>query len=329
MFLGFILEYGYSLVAAFIFSWIVLFSRGFDVIHSHNPPDIFVLIAAFFKPFGKRFVFDHHDLSPEMYYARFDDRGNRFVYQALLLFEKLSCKLADHVIATNESYKKIAIERNGVAESRVSVVRNGPDLNRLRLVEPDIELQQKAKIIIGYVGVMGFQDGVDYLLRALHHLANDLNRTDFYAVIIGTGDAWNDLRTLSGQLNLDNYVWFTGRVSDADLLRYLSTADICVDPDPYNPFNDKSTMIKMTEYLALQKPIVAFDLCEHRVTAQEAALYARPNDELDFARKIVELMDNSKRREQMGRMGRQRVETELAWSHQEQHLLQAYQIVTS
>ena len=323
--LGYLWEYGYSLSAAFVLSWIVFFRRGFDIIHAHNPPDIFVLIAAFYKLFGKRFVFDHHDLSPEMYYARFGGKGNRLVYQVLVFFEKLSCKSADHVIATNQSYKKVAMERCGVPEAHITVVRNGPDLNRVRLVDPDPELRKKAKTIIGFVGVMGFTDGVDYLLRALQHLVYDLNRTDFYAVIIGKGDAWKSLKAMATQLDLDEYVWFTGGISDADLMRYLSTADICVDPDPFNPFNDKSTMIKMTEYMALGKPIVAFDLTEHRVTAQESAVYARPNDEMDIARHISALMDNPACRQRMGEIGVQRIKTELMWSHQAKHLLKAYE----
>lgn len=171
---------------------------------------------------------------------------------------------------------------------------------------------------------MSFQDGVDYLLRAVKHLINDLERTDFFCVVIGKGSALADLNALATQLGLNDYVWFTGWVSDADLIRYLSTADICVDPNPSNPFSDRSTMIKMMEYMALGKPIVAFDLREHRVTAQEAAVYARPNDELDFARHIASLMDNPEQRQKRGQLGRKRIEAELAWSHQERHLLKAY-----
>jgi glycosyltransferase involved in cell wall biosynthesis len=174
---------------------------------------------------------------------------------------------------------------------------------------------------------MGFQDGVDYLLRALRHLVDDLERTDFYCVIIGKGDAWDSLKALATDLGLDEYVWFTGRVSDADLLRYLSTADICADPDPSNPFNDRSTMIKMTEYMALGKPIVAFDLPEHRYTAQDAALYVQSNNEMEFARALAQLMDDPERRQSMGSYGKQRVENELAWNYSIPKLLQAYKIM--
>jgi len=327
--LGYLLEYGYAMIATFFISLLVFLRKGFDVIHAHNPPDTFALVAGWYKLFGKRFVFDHHDLSPEMYYARFKLDGKPLVYNSLVFFEKLTFRLADHVIATNQSYKAVAMTRGGVPEDHITIVRNGPELGRVRPVAPDPELGGRAKTIIGYVGLMGFQDGVDYLLRALTHLVNDLGRTDFLCIIIGRGDALSSLKALASELGLDTYVWFTGRVSDADLMRYLSTADICVDPDPSNPFNDRSTMIKMTEYMALGKPIVAFDLPEHRVTARDAAVYARPNDELDFAQQLVLLMDNPERRHRMGQIGRARIETELAWSYQEKHLLAAYETLNS
>ncbi|MFN8486561.1 MAG: glycosyltransferase family 4 protein [Caldilineaceae bacterium] len=324
---GYLLEYGYSLIGAFVLSLVVWAQRGFDVIHAHNPPDIFVLIALPYKLLGKRFVFDHHDLSPEMYNALFKDGGNPLLFRMLVWFEQLSCKVADHLIATNESYKRMEMERSGVPAERISVVRNGPDLKRVRLVEPDSQLRSKGKTIIGYVGIMGFQDGLDYLLRALHHLVYDLGRTDFYCVLIGTGDAWETLKQMVDDLQLHEQVWLTGNVSDTDLMRYLSSTDICVDPDPSNPFTDRCSMIKMTEYMALNKPIVAFDLPEHRVTAQEACLYAKANDELDFARKLAELMDDPAQRASMGKLGRQRVETALAWHYSVPHLLDAYRKV--
>jgi len=193
------------------------------------------------------------------------------------------------------------------------------------VAEPYPGLRQEGRTIIGYFGVMGFQDGVDYLLRALHHLVHDLGRADFLCVLIGgLGSAQPSLKKLATQLGLDDYVWFTGWVSDADLLRYIASADICVDPDPSNPFNDRCTMIKMLEYMAQGKPIVAFDLPEHRYTAEAAALYVRPNDELEFARAIAELMDDPARRLAMGALGRRRVETELAWQYSAPKLVQAY-----
>jgi glycosyltransferase involved in cell wall biosynthesis len=315
------------MAATFVLSLLVFFGDGFDVVHAHNPPDTFVFIAGFYKLFGKRFIFDHHDLSPEMYRARFPGSGSLLVYDVLVLLEKLTCRLANHVIATNESYKKIEMERGRVPEARITIVRNGIELDRLRSVEPDRALRQKGKMIIGYVGVMGFQDGVDNLLRALHHLLRDLRRTDFYCILIGDGDAWPGLKKLVRELALEEYVWLPGPIFGGDLLRYLSATDICVDPDPSNPYNDRSTMIKMMEYMALGKPIVAFDLPEHRFTAQQAAVYVPPNDEFAFAQAISELMDNPQRRETLAEFGRRRIRTELAWNFSIPHLLKAYRAV--
>jgi len=323
-FLGYLWEYGYSIVATFFLSLLVLLREGFDVVHAHNPPDTFVLVAGFYKLLGKCFVYDHHDLAPEMYYARFGGSGNRLVYHTLVLLEKLSCRFADHVIATNQSYKTVEMQRGHVPEQRITIVRNGPDLDCLQSRESGPDLRQKGKAIIGYVGLMGFQDGVDYLLRALQHLVCDLGRTDFFCVLVGTGDALPSLKSLAEQLDLAEQVLFTGWVEHTEVAHYISVADICVAPEPSNPYNDRSTAVKMMEYMALGKPVVAFDLPEHRVTAQNAAVYAHPNDELDFAEQIAALMDDPERRKKMGQIGRERIDGEFAWPYQERHLLEAY-----
>ena len=324
-FLGYLWEYGWSLFCSFFLTLWVFFRRGFDVIHAHNPPDIFVLIAICYRILGKKFVFDHHDLSPEMYYARFRNGGRKSVFKVLEFFEKLSCRWAHHIISTNESYKKVEIERAQVSPDKITVVRNGPDIFKMKPVSPDPELREKASTIIGFVGVMGQQDGVDYFLRSLDYLIRELGHTDVYAVIIGKGTAVPKLKRLTAELGLQERVWFTGRVSQEDLLRYLSTADICVDPDPYDPFNDRSTMIKMMDYMAMAKPIVAFDLTEHRASAKDAALYSAHNDVQDFARNIAVLIDNPELRDTMGAYGRQRMEEQLAWHHQERNLLKVYE----
>jgi glycosyltransferase involved in cell wall biosynthesis len=328
-FLGYVLEYSYSFVATFAISLFVLGNPGFDIIHAANPPDIAVFIALFYKLFGKRFVFDHHDLAPDMYLARSSHKSARLIYQVLAWLEKLSFRFAHHVISTNLSYKNVAMQRGHVPEEHITIVRNGPALDRLKLVQPDPDLKKRAAVIIGYIGVMGPQDGLDYLLRALQQLITVLGRSDFFCIIIGKGSALADLKSLATQLGVDQYVWFTGFIPEADMLRYLSTIDIGVDPDPSNSFNDRCTMIKMMEYMALSKPIVAFDLPEHRVTAGEAALYAHPNDELDFARQVAALMDDPERREKMGQIGRQRVENELAWPYQAVNLLDAYKSIVA
>jgi glycosyltransferase involved in cell wall biosynthesis len=259
-----------------------------------------------------------------MYWARLGGDGSRIVFQALVFFEKLSFRLADRVIATNESYKRVAMERGRVPASRISVVRNGTEPDRVRLAAPDPKLRAKATTILAYVGTMGFQDGIDYLLRALNHLVNDEGRSDFYCVLIGEGDARPSLMSTARDLGLEERVWFTGYIPDDAMIRCLSSADIFVDPDPSNSFNDRSTMIKVLEYMALGKPIVAFDLPEHRASAAESAFYARPNDERDFARCLATLMDDPQRRQQMGQIGRERIETELSWPHQAPRLLDAY-----
>jgi glycosyltransferase involved in cell wall biosynthesis len=326
-FLGYLWEYGYSTVATFIISLFIFLREGFDVVHAHCPPDTFFLIAAFYRLLGKRFVYDHHDLAPELYYyVRFREGGSRLVYQALVVLERISCRVADCVIVTNESQKTMAIARGQTRVERITIVRNGPDLESLHLVRPDPDLREKAGTILGYIGIMGPQDGVDYLLRALHQLVYHLDRHDVFCIIIGDGDELLGLKAMAKHLDIEEIVWFTGWIQDQDLLsRYLSAVDICVDPDPSNVYNDGCTMMKMAEYMALGKPIVAFDLPEHRVTAQDAAVYARPNDELDFAEKIALLMDSPDMYGQMGQRGRKRVETELAWQHQEKHLLRVYE----
>jgi len=327
-FLGYIWEYGWSMVASFFLAALVFLTDGFDVIHAHNPPDTFVFIAMLYKLFAKRFVFDHHDLSAEMYQARLSGRGNPMVYRVLVWLEKMTCLLADHVIVTNESYKRFAMERCRVPEVRITIVRNGIELNSLNgNIEPDRGLRAMGKTIIGFVGVMGFQDGVDYLLRALRHLVYDLGRADFHCVLIGGGDAWASLKEQAHQLGLDEHVQFMGFIFGGELHRYLSAADICVDASPSNPYTDHSTMFKIMEYMSLGKPIVAFDLPEHRFTAQDAAVYVPPNDERAFAQAIALLIDDPRRRAALGDSGPRRIKTQLAWDYSIPNLLRAYRVV--
>jgi len=330
-FLGYVWEFAYATFVISVLSVVVLLREGFDILHAHNPPDTFFLIAAFYRLLGKRFVYDHHDLAPEMYYhARFRSRGNRLVCEILRLFEKLTCRVADLVIATNESYKSMEMERDGVPEERIAVVRNGPDLDCLYPVEPDPELRMRANTILCYVGRISPQDGLDYLLRAMSHLVHDLDRPDVLCLVLGDGDALDEAKALAKELQIEEHVSFFGWVWSSNLMRrYLATADIGIDPAPSNPYNDRCTMVKMMEYMASEKPIVAFDLPEHRVTAQDAAVYARPNDEFDLARQIVSLMDDPERRRKMAQAGRDRIEKELAWQHQEKRLLDAYKALSA
>jgi glycosyltransferase involved in cell wall biosynthesis len=247
--------------------------------------------------------------------------------ETLLACERLTYYVADHVIATNNSYRQIALSRGGKVDAQVTVVRNGPNLSRLTPVASDVELRQRAGTLLGYVGAMGPQDGIDHLVRAVGHLVHTLGRTDVLAVVIGDGEELGYLKRLSRDLGVESHIWFTGFISDAELIRYLSTVDICVAPDPSNPFTDRSTMIKIMEYMALGKAVVAYDLPEHRVSAQCAASYASANDPLALARAIADLMDSPERRNEMGAFGRRRVENELAWSRSVPALLAAYRKV--
>jgi glycosyltransferase involved in cell wall biosynthesis len=319
---GYAVEYSVALAKTFALAWKVFFTRGFDVIHACNPPDLFFLIGAFFKLFGKRFVFDHHDINPELYEAKFGRRD--FFYRLLLKLERWTFRWADVSIATNESYRRIAVERGGMDADRVFVVRSGPSLERLKVLPPDESLRKGRRFLVGYVGVMGAQEGIDLLLRAVHSIVHWHRRTDIHFGLVGGGTSLDEMKKLAEELGVADYVTFTGRVPDAALLAMLNTADVCVNPDVANEMNDKSTMNKIMEYMALGKPIVQFDLTEGRFSAQQASLYARRNDPDDLAVKIVELTDDAEKRARMGAYGRRRVENELEWKYEIPKLLAAY-----
>ena len=322
--LGYLFEYCYFTAACLVVSFYVFVRRGFDVIHAHNPPDTLFVVALPFKLLGKKFVFDHHDLCPELYRSRYRT-GEGFFTRLLRVFEWCSLNLADITIATNESYKQVQMERAKRDPRTIFIVRNGPDKLRMSLGQPSPRLKAMNKCILCYVGSLNPQDGVDYLLRSLRYLLHDLKRSDFHCVIMGTGDSLQDLRDLAGTLQLNGCVELTGFVSDEDLQSNLAAADICVDPDPSSPLNDVSTWIKIMEYMAYAKPIVSFDLKETRFSAGEAAAYAKPNGESEFAEMIAHLMEQPELRRKMGTYGRQRVEQELQWTKVGQNLLTAYE----
>ncbi len=323
--LGYLLEYSAALAFTFVLSLRVLFGRGFDIVHACNPPDLFFLIGAFYKLFGKKFVFDHHDANPELYEAKFGRRD--FLYRVMLSLEDWTFRFADVSIATNESYRRIAIGRGGMQPSRVFVVRSGPSLERMKIVPAVPELKKGRRYLVGYVGVMGRQEGIDLLLQSVRHIVFGLKRHDVHFGLVGGGTSLEALRDLAQRLEIAEYVTFTGRVSDAELLAMLNTAEVCVNPDVANDMNDISTMNKIMEYMALGKPIVQFDLVEGRFSAREASLYARRNDPVDLAEKIVQLLDDEPRRKAMGAYGRHRVETELEWRYEAPKLLAAYEVV--
>ena len=319
---GYLVEYGVALFWEFVLAWRVMLTRGFDIIHACNPPDTIFLIGGFFRLFGKKFVFDHHDINPELYEAKFGRRD--FFYRALLALERWTFRTAHISIATNESYRRIAVERGGMSPERVFVVRSGPKLERLKIMPPTMELKKGRRYLVGYVGVMGRQEGIDYLLQAVRHIVKTLGRTDIHFGLVGGGTSLEEMRRLADELGIADFVTFTGRVPDEALLAMLNTADVCVNPDVANEMNDKSTMNKIMEYMALGKPIVQFDLTEGRYSAQEASLYAQRNDVVDFAEKIVRLLDDEELRRRMGEFGRRRVQEVLSWEHEAPRLLEAY-----
>ncbi|GAA2243006.1 glycosyltransferase family 4 protein [Streptomyces amakusaensis] len=294
-----------------------------DVVHACNPPDLLFLPALWLKRRGARFVFDQHDLVPELYLSRFG-RGEDLLYRAVRALERLTYRASDVVLATNESYRDVAIRRGGRRPEDVFVVRSAPETDRFQPVPPEPELKRGKPHLLCYLGVMGPQDGVDYALRALAKLRDELGRTDWHAVFVGSGDAFDAMVELSRRLGLSEQVRFTGRVPDADLVRYLSTADVCLSPDPRNPLNDVSTMNKVLEYMAMGRPIVSFDLREARVSAGDAAVYAADDDEAEFAKLIAMLLDDPERRARMGEIGRERISGRLSWRNSQASLLAAY-----
>jgi glycosyltransferase involved in cell wall biosynthesis len=319
---GYAVEYLWAFLAQMALSVKVLFTRGFDVIHACNPPDTIFLVAGFYKLFGKKFVFDHHDINPELYEAKFGRRD--FFYKLMLALERWTFRTADVSIATNESYRRIAIERGHMPPDKVFVVRSGPSLERLKVLPPQPALKHGRKYLVGYVGVMGRQEGIDLLLEAVRYIVNERGRTDVHFGLVGGGTELSALQELAAKLGVSDYVTFTGRVPDPELLAMLNTADVCVNPDLANEMNDKSTMNKIMEYMALGKPIVQFDLTEGRFSAQGASLYARRNDAHDLADKVLALLDDEPQRRRMGELGRARVANELSWDHEVPKLLSAY-----
>lgn len=317
---GYVREYGAALWHTFRLARKV---GPVSVVHACNPPDLLFLPALWLKRRGARFVFDQHDLVPELYLSRFG-RGKDLLYRGVCALERLTYRAADVVIATNESYRDVAVRRGGKRPADVFVVRSAPDTGRFHPVPAEPELKRGKPHLLCYLGVMGPQDGVDYALRALAKLRDELGRDDWHAVFVGGGDTFDAMVDLSARLGLTDRVEFTGRVPDADLARYLSTADVCLSPDPRNPLNDVSTMNKVMEYMVMGRPIVSFDLKEARVSAGEAALYASADDESEFAGLISLLLDDPDRRARMGKLGQERVGGPLSWANSQTALLAAY-----
>lgn len=320
---GYLREYSWALSGEFRLAQQVWRERGFDVIHICNPPDLIFLVAGWFKLFrGVRVIFDHHDLSPEMYEAKYQRRD--IFYHGLRWAERLTYATADLVISTNESHREVALTRGHKKPEQVFVVRSAPDLARFHRMPPNPSYRKGRNYLVGYMGVMGEPEGIDYLLRMIRYIVRKKNRQDIHFMLIGGGPAAEKLKALSKELELTEFVEFTGFKQGEELLERLSSCDVCVEPSPTTAYNENCTMNKILEYMAMGKPIIQFDLREGRRSAQEASLYAQPNNEVEFAENILKLLDSPELREKIGVEGRRRMEEILEWRHQAPKFLEVY-----
>jgi glycosyltransferase involved in cell wall biosynthesis len=322
---GYALEYLYFTCVTFITSLYILVTRGFDVVHMHNPPDTLAVIGIFYKLLGKKYVFDHHDLSPELYLTRVSGEKD-IIFRSLILFEKISCKFSDVIISTNESYRSIAVNRHSADVNKIFVVRNNPILSNHNRVLESIDRDRKGgKKTLLFLGSINPQDGIDVLLKVLHYLVFKLKKTDILCDIVGGGDSLETARAVSRELGLADFVSFTGMIFDKDKVReYLYSTDIGVEPAPLNDANKHSTFIKVMEYMEAGKPVVAFDLKESRYSADGAAILVPPGDIDGFAHAIEKLLDDPNLRTAMGSRGRQRIQEQLNWDVSKNNLIEAY-----
>lgn len=319
---GFFIEYFSALFWELCLSIRLYIKKPFQIIHSANPPDHVFMIALPFKLFGVKYIFDHHDITPETYVAKFGAKN--LVYKILMWMEKATFKTADIVISTNESYKKIAISRGGKKENEVFVVRNGPDLSKIDFPKPNPQLKEGFDYLVAYLGVINNQEGIDILLRTVQHLVYDRKIQNIRFIIVGTGPHWNEMVKMSRDMNLEKYVTFTGYIPYKDLYEILTTADVCVNPEFCNEFTDKSTMIKIMDYMTFGKPIVMFETTEGKVTAGDSACYVGNNSESEFAESLIQVLHDKPRREIMGQIAKERIDKLLQWSIQKLNLHKAY-----
>ena len=322
--IGYLKEYSTALREEIRLAKKVYKEVGFDVIHGCNPPDDIYLVAKHFKKYGVKYVFDHHDICPELFEAKFGHTSGP-LYFSQIFMERQTYKNCTFAFVTNESYRKIAIERGKMDPEKVIVLRSGPKLERMKIQPPVESIKRGKKYMVGYLGVIGQQEGIEYILEAAKYCKEVLHRNDIFWGIVGGGPHVAALKEQCTQMGLDDCVEFTGRVPDQQLLDYLNTADVCVNSDTYNSMNDKSTMNKILEYMALAKPIVQFELTEGHYSAQEASLYAEQNNAKDMADKIIYLLENPEVRKKMGEFGRNRVVNELSWEHTSKALLEGYE----
>ena len=321
---GYFLEYSVALAAEFYLALKVFARTRFRILQACNPPDTIFLIGLLLKPLGVRFIFDQHDLGPELFEAKFGKRSG-LLYRLARLFELCSYRVASTCIVTNESFRDIAIARGGKRAESVFVVRNCPDLTTFRRSQLRVGNKFGRSLLVVYVGFMGTQDGLDLLLDSIEHIVKRENRQDTHFLLVGGGTVLSELQEVIAKKHLAAFVTVTGQVSHDEVATYLSHADVGVAPDPKNAMNDNSTMIKIFEYMAFSLPVVLFDLKEGRRTAGPAALYAVPNDPVDFANQIARLLNSEELRQELGEYGRKRIEERLNWETEKVSLLRAYE----
>lgn len=318
---GYFIEYTIAIFWEIILSFRIFFKNRFHVIHACNPPDLIFVVALLFKPLGVKFVFDHHDINPELYEAKFEKKG--IFYQLLLLLERLTFSLADFSIATNESFKKIAVVRGKMKQEKVVIIRNGPNLKRLIPGDGQISYKKGRKYLVGYIGVIGKQDGLDILMEVISYLKG--KNIDIHFAIIGNGTELDKIKHMAKTLLIQDRIDFHGRISDNKIINdILNACDLCVNPDKPVQYNDLITTNKVMEYMALKKAIVQFDVMEGKYSAGQASLYALPNDIADFGSKIIYLLDNPEKRRAMGEFGYRRIVDNLSWEHEKLKLINLY-----
>ena len=325
--LTYALEYGWALLASSLLMLVIWLRRGFDVLHAANPPDLFFLLAAPLRGLGKRFVYDQHDLTPDIFVAKFGGRLRR-LYRLLLFLERCSYGLADLVIVTNQSFHRQAITRGRCRADKIVVVRNGPELRRFECGPAKAGLKHGAAFLAVYAGIMGTKAGVDRVIRAAHHIVHKRGRKDVHFALVGDGDCRLALQELARALRVESYVSFPGFVGDDELLAWLSTADVCLAPDPPLPVNQLCTSSKLLEYMSCGKATLCFDLAEAHCSAGSAAVYVKEDDPIQFGDAILELLGDAARRQRMGQAGLHRVRQELQWENSRRPLLEAYRRLT-
>ncbi len=325
--LTYALEYSWSLLASSFLVLVICLRNGLDVLHAANPPDLFFLLAIPLRWLGKRFVYDQHDLSPDIFVAKFGSRV-RLLHRLLLFLERCSYGLADLVIVTNQSFRRLASTRGRCAPAKIVVVRNGPDLRGFERGPAKAKLKRGAAFLAVYAGIMGTKAGVDRVIRAAHHIVHERSRKDVHFALLGDGDCRLAMQGLARSLRVEPYVSFPGFLAHQELLAWLSTADVCLAPDPPIPVNQLCTSVKLMEYMSCGKPTVCFDLAEAHCSAGEAAIYVKEDDPAQFGDAILELLEDPARRRRMGEAGLQRVQQELKWDTSRRLLLEAYRRLT-